>query len=355
MSTTKNERRGVDSSLLRVIVDQFVARPSHPAAAVDEFEKLALGLIDALDAESVASAAPALFAHPDVPQSVVAGLLEKGGSATQIAFEFAPSIHAAVMLATAEHGPPELAAAIARRADLERRLVSALASRVENDVLRSLAANRKAHLDHGARRRLVQAGRDDLRLARILLDRSDLKLDHEPLFLAATASERAHMVVEACREALASNAVDAPPPTRARLAEDIEDRALRGDRDGLTDLLADALDCRKNRIRAILADERGEALALALLVLRIPTEAAIRIFLCFGHPTISHDVGRIRSLAALMRSAPPRAAFRLVSAITGSMLYERKSARRSPPHEGNTTRAASRQPSDGRERARARP
>jgi uncharacterized protein (DUF2336 family) len=357
MSLGKGQRQTADAALFRAIVEQFVARRFHPASDIDQFEKLATGFIDLLDADGAATCALELCLHPETPASVIARLLDKGGKAARIAFEVAPTIHRELLKATAEHGPVELAAAIARRSALDRRIVPILASRGESEVLCALAANRRAHLDQSARRALTQAGRDDLRLARILLDRDDLALDVEPLFLAATKQERAKIIVEASARALTSNVPETVSRPPYRIAEEIEASAIARDMERLADVLAEALDCRKSRIRAILADPGGEASALALLVLCVSEDTAIRIFLATdrgGAP----DVERVRSLIALMRSTPPRAAQRLVTAITGSVRQERDAARRSassdapiaplarqqPLEAGRARRASSKQP-----------
>lgn len=347
MFLARSHRQRADAALFRTIVDQFVARPLHPSADIDQFEKLASGFIELLDSDCVADCALDLCRHPETPASVIARLLEKGGEATRIAFEFAPTIHAEVLRATAEHGPVELATAIARRATLERRVVSMLASRGESEVLCALAANRRAHLGQATRRALVQAGRDDLRLARILLDRDDLALDVEPLFLAAAKSERSQIVVEASAKALAASTPENASRPAMSTAAEIEACAIARDADALIGVLAEALDCRKARVRAILADAGGEALALALLALGASEDAAIRIFL--GADRTTQDVERVRSLVALMRSTPPRAAQRLVAAMTGSVRQD-KDARRAALAEGGSTQPLAKARSPGRKR-----
>lgn len=342
MSLGKSQRQRADAALFRAIVDQFVARPLHPSADIDQFEKLASGFIDVLDVDGAGACALDLCLHPETPPGVIARLLDKGGKAARIAFEFAPAIHAEVLRATAEQGPTELAAAIARRSALDRRIVSILASRGESEVLCALAANRRAHFDQAARRALVQAGRDDLTLARKLLDRDDLALDVEPLFLAAGAPERALIVVEASARVLTSSAPETVSRPSPSLVAEIEACAVARDRERLADVLADALDCRKSRVRAILADAGGEALALALLVLGVSEDAAIRIFLG-AEQNGAPDVERLRSLVALMRSTPPRAAQRLVAAMTGSIRQDRETARRASLADGGSPQTFGRQ------------
>lgn len=328
MTRENNENRGVDASLLRVIVDQFVARQIHTRSDLLQFERLAVDLMDGLGAEAVAPIAPTLCLHPETPRNVVEKLFAMGGPCTLAVLEFAPDIPPRELLAKCEHGAVEEAAAISRRPDLDRPAIAALASRKEAEILHALAANRNARLDPATLRNLTQTARDDLRLGRILLDRNEAGLDLEPLFLAATHMERAAIMLEATKSAFVDPApLSQPRESGAAFAKALEEAARRKDMDAAAQTLADALECRKNRARAILSDDSGEALALALVVLGVDEESAIRVFLR-ADPRIAHDVERVRSLVGLMRFIPPRAARRIISSIIGAQRGERESQRR---------------------------
>lgn len=336
-----DRRTSVDAKLLHVVVAQFVGREMHPPGDVEQFERLALGLIDALDAESVAMAAPALCRHPETPGAIIARLFDKGGACACAAFEFAPEVARPDLLARAEYGPFDQAEAIARRAGIDRELAGVLASRGESSVLRALAANPHAIFDHQARRALMLAGRDDPGLGRILLDRTDLDFDPEPLFLAAARDERMGIVLDACRAALAASAGEIAPRAEPAVVARLEAAAIARDLDAFAAVLADALDCRKGRARAMAADAGGEPLVLAFAALGVPAGAATRILLC-GAPQIAHDHMRLRALLALMSSTPPRAAAQIVAAVTGSQRVEREGARRTGGRE--EVHAAARRP-----------
>ena len=171
------------------------------------------------------------------------------------------------------------------------------------------------------------AARDDLTLARMLLDRDDLDLDPEPLFLAANRLERTAIVLNACRQILASGATEAPLRADGALVEKLEAAAQRHDRKAMAALLSEALECRKDRARALVVDHLGEALALALNAIGVPLESAEHIFLC-AEPGIAHDVEVVRALLGVMRSTPQRAAARIVGAMTGAARSERENSRR---------------------------
>ncbi|HEY8163873.1 MAG TPA: DUF2336 domain-containing protein [Methylocystis sp.] len=326
MQSDNSQRRTADASLLRAIVDQFVERPTHPIGDMKQFERLALGLIELLDANSVARIVRPLCFYPETPLPVFFGLLQKGGACAELALEFSPGLPRDDLLATARRGAPALARALAKRHDLDRDIVEALAQRGEVDVLRALAANWSAHLDAAARRALVLAARDDLTLARILLDRDDRAIEPEALFLAATRLERTGIILDACRRALATGLPENHRADASFISR-LERAAVRRDRDAMAALLADALECRKERARALLSDVHGEALALALAALGVDADAATRLFLC-ADPAISYDIERVRGLIALVRSTPQRAAMQIIASMTGAAKGEREGARR---------------------------
>jgi uncharacterized protein (DUF2336 family) len=321
------QRQIVDASLLRATVDQFVERSMHPAADIQQFEKLALGLIDIVDSETAARAALPLCFHRETPSSIFSRLFDKGGAAAALAFQFAPDLPRRDMITIAERGPAPFAAAIARRRDLDRETMLALASRSEGQVRRALAGNLSAHFDSASRRALVMAARDDRALARMLLDRDDLDLDPEPLFLAASRLERIAITLGACRQILASGANEAPLRADADFVAKMEEAAQRHDRGAIAALLSEALECRKDRARAIVIDHLGEAFALSLNAIGVPLESATRIL-----SSVFPDGGRnsdiVRALIGLIRSTPQRAAARIVGAMTGAARSEGESSRR---------------------------
>jgi hypothetical protein len=196
-------------------------------------------------------------------------------------------------------------------------------------VLYALVANRRIHFDAAALRALAQVARDDQALARLLLNREDIDVDPEPLFLAATRDERARIVLAACRSALVDRVNDASAAGDEKLAAQLDALAVGGERDAMIARVADALDARKSRVRKIFLDEGGEALALTYVALGVDIETATRLFLC-SDMAFAIDVGRIRALRALMFSTPRRAAVRIVAAINGSSRVDRESTRRVP-------------------------
>ncbi|HYA79572.1 MAG TPA: DUF2336 domain-containing protein, partial [Methylocystis sp.] len=303
MGARVEERQNAIGALLQTIVEQFAERSGHRPEDIRQFERLAGDLIDIAGSDSVVAVAKTLCLHLETPKSLIARLFHRGGACARIAFEFAPMAPAAELLVNAEHEAPELAAAIARRPDLSRETVAALSARSEPKVLRALAANRLLRLDPATLRALMQSARDDLVLARILLDRDDLDLDPEPLFLAATAGERSAILLASCRLAMLAPVGELGAEGRrflsagAGLATVLLDLAIRQSHDAMVTVVADALDARKSRVRRIFEDEGGEALSLTLVALGLDVDTATKIFLC-GERSYGRNVARLRELRA---------------------------------------------------------
>lgn len=288
----RSDDRRRDESLLKTIVAQFVAREAHPAADIRQFEELALGLIGRVEADVALGLTAPLCGHPDTPPGILSRRRELEG-------------------ATGKIGPE----AVASKPPLWRDAVASRLSAHDLSILRERAADLTVKFDPAACAALVRAARDDRALARILLDRDDLDIDPAPLFLAATRLERLAIVLEACRAAVAGGGGVAIPADPAFVAR-FESAAIDRDRAAMAALIADALECNPDRVRAILDDRSGEALALLLVTLGFDATTGARIFLCSDR-AISHNAQRIQKLMALMRATPQAAAAAVIAAITG--------------------------------------
>jgi len=336
------ERKAAKRRLLCDIVRHFVARTNHRSDEARQFERLVVDLFDVVDEEAVAEVAADLCRHPETPPGILQRLFEAGGAASRIALQHAVVLTPERLVAAAQSGAMQDAEAIARRPDLSREAVSALISRGEGAVFQALVANRHLRLDAATLRALTQLARDDEELARGLLDRDSPEVDREALFLSAGGDERAAIILNACRAAMLSGPFDAPVRDYS-LAGRIEAHALARNYDALIATIAAALDARKiSRVRRMVFDPRGEPLALLLVALSFNVERATRVLLTCGLP-FSFDVLHVRALRALVASTPPRAATRLVAAMTGTLRPEREPARWShAPEEAQQGRAARR-------------
>jgi uncharacterized protein (DUF2336 family) len=326
MTDGRKEKVAEKPKLLAAVVEHFVARADHRAEDLRQFARLAGDLLAFVDDEVAAAVAEPLCRHPETPRSLVLRLLERGGAPARIALRTAAATPQNLLHAFVERGSIEMAVAVAGRSDLSRDLVARLLARGDSRVLQALAANPELRLDPPTLKLLTEAARDDFVVARELLGRESPGGPRETLFLFATREERAAILLAACRAAMLAGGGEAPP-RRDDLAQELEALAIAEDREGLVAALAAAFETRKDRVRAILTDEGGEPLALALASLGLPLERASRILLAIRQP-YSFDVARIRALRDLIASTPHRAAASIVAAMTGAARQDRAASRR---------------------------
>jgi uncharacterized protein (DUF2336 family) len=303
--------------LLRVVTDQFVSKPRHPASDIRQYEELALQLIPEVDVASAAAIAKRLGGHPDAPGSVIEKLLDKAPEIAAALFAAGAAVNRTKLGERAEWGLLAEAIAIAGRKNLDAATAAALARRQETEVLCALAANKDAPLDAHTTSYLLQRGRTDRELGLVLLARTDLAIDKSPLFILANSEQRAEMLAAAGRS-------DHGERGKAK-------RTPQRDLDALADLAAAEkwglfaiefamrLGCDPRGVQAILRDKSGEPLAVALAAIGMPPADAARIFLS-SEPDISHSVDRIRMLTRITSDVPVNAARRLMSAMLGQSL-----------------------------------
>jgi len=327
MTDGRDEKEAEKRRVLAAVVEQFVARTGHRADELRQFARLACGLLALVDDEVAAGVAEPLCRHPETPRSLVLRLLERGGAPARIALRTAAVTPQNLLHAFVERGSIEMAVAVAGRADLSRDLVTRLLARGDPRILQALAANPELRLDPPTLKLLTEAARDDLIVARELIGRDPPGGVSEALFLFATREERAAILLSACRAAMLAGGGEAAP-RRDDLAQELEALAVAEDREWLVAALAAALEARKDRVRAVLLDENGEPLALALASLGLPIERATRILLALRRP-YSFDVARMRALRDLIAATPHRAAASIVAAMTGAR-QERVASRRAP-------------------------
>ncbi len=305
----RSDDRRRDESLLEAIVAQFVAREAHPAPDIRQFEELALGLVDRVEAAVALRLTAPLCGHSDTPPGILSRRRELEAGRGKDGLE-----------------------AVASEPRPWRDAVASRLSAQDLSILRERAADLTVKFDPAACAALVRAARDDRALARILLDRDDLDIDPAPLFLAATRLERLAIVLDACRAAIAGGC-GASIPADPDLVARFERAAIDRDRAAMAAIVANTLECNPDRARDILDDRSGEALALLLVTLGFDATTGARIFLCSDR-AISHNAHRVQKLMALMR-ATPQAAAAVIAAITGETRHGVATARRTSAREEN--------------------
>lgn len=303
--------------LLRVVTDQFVAKSHHPVSDIRQYEELALQLIPQADVASAVAVAKRLGSHPDAPASVIDKLIDTAPESAAAIFATDAPVDSIKLIERAEWGSLDEAIAIAGRDNLDADTAGALARRQESEVLCALAANKTAPLDAHSISFLLQRGRTDRELGRVLLSRTDLPIDKSALFLLANAEQRADMLAGADQSDTALG--DGGRGSAQRDLDALADLAA-AQKWGLFAIeLAMRLGCDPCGVQAIIRDKSVDPLAVALAALGMQPADAARIFLS-SEPDISHSVDRIRSLTRIASNLSVNAARRLLSAMLGHSL-----------------------------------
>ena len=313
-------------AILREVADVFALRPYHAPAGIAQFEEMASGLADHADPQACADAARALVDHPCAPTRLLEKLARLSPEAAIIVLGSSRAVSPARLAAAAAWGPPELAAAVATRGDLDRPLAAALAQRSEREIALALARNLAAPLDRADLRALIARAREDGELAEALLPRAEGE-DGAPLFLHAGGPLRMQILATALRRDL----IAGPRPTLRLMDEDAFDATLaaaaRQDRDQTAALLGEALEIGARAARRLLGDVAGEGVALALAALGLDDDRR-DLLLMFLAPGDGASVQPYERLSRIAGTTPPRAARRIVDAIAARVPLARAPDRR---------------------------
>lgn len=304
--------------LLRVTTDLFALHPRRTPEEIRLYEEMASKLIDDADETTLASVARKLSGCPDAPPAVLSRIRARGGEPAREILLRNSQIGWRELRQIAAAGPCDQTGAVAGRADLDRDIVRLLAARPEREIARALAANARAPLSSEDARLLAARGRDDAILARALLDRRELTLDHLPLYLFANPRERSKLLALTIEAQLAQAGRLASGATldEEKVAR-IEDVGARQKRASFALAMADLLHCDSLVARRLVEDESGDALALAFIAIGLPPESAARIFLV-AFPKVALSPEIFDRNMRLFESVPRRAAVRLVEAMVGS-------------------------------------
>ena len=171
---------------------------------------------------------------------------------------------------------------MARRADLNARLIGALVALNETDPLVALVSNPRARLEGPVlagllqRARTLADDRGDLRLAEALLERRPVRAESAALFLIADPLQRVEILLAAQRAQL-GRPPGLPPPVAPEIVDELEQASVARRPERFVVLLADALDCDPALAARIAGDASGEPLAIAMAALGAPSDVLVRV------------------------------------------------------------------------------
>lgn len=288
---------GIDvrPTLLRVIVDQFVAEPAHSAAEVTRFGELVVNLLPKASEADRALVAAKLARHRQTPALVARRLAADSGAVARPVLTHCRVLSDDDLFLAVRSGDPEKALAVAEREDIGLAALVALEDMDDPAVKAALAA---------------RIGRPAVPVREPLMAS---QTDLGRRFLAAPTAQRETMLAE-----LALSQPALPPGLGARGAapaqdrgRDIEIAALSRREGALAEAIGRALTIDHGTAARIAGDSGGEPLVIVARALDLGREATTRILL-FAHEAIGTSVERITALAALYDAVPRGVAVTLV-------------------------------------------
>ena len=271
------QRDGFDirPTLLRVLTDLYLQKPTHPPDDERYYTELALRLINSTDVPARAAVAERLAAYPAAPRAVILRLARDVIDVAGPILRHSPCLtQADLELITVECGPAH-AAIVAMR----------------------------------LRRREPQAANPPIEITKD--DRANSQAaELSELFFSAGGAERRHILMNLEYAAPASPGVT---PTQANeIVGRLETSALAHNVDAFTREVEFAFGFSSRLARRIVCDDLGEPIVVVAKALRAPRAVLERILL-FVNPRIGQSVQRVYELATRYDEISTEAALRLVA------------------------------------------
>jgi len=275
-------RDGVDirPTLLRVLTDLYVQKPTHASEEERHYTELALRLIDSVDLQTRATVAKKLGPYPGTPPSVARRL------ARDVIEVADPILRHTQVLSVAELD------AVARDFGINHAVV--ITARREPKQM--IASPQQTNARPAAQTPRV----------------SDPELGLAELFFSAASSERRMLL-------MSLGAVETEEPQNIQPVatnQALETAALARDRAGFTKLLENALSLTYEQAERIVTDPSGEPLLVAAKALAMPSIVLQRVLL-FIDPAIGESVQRVFDLASLYQRVSVDAAHKIIASLRG--------------------------------------
>lgn len=320
-------RDGVDirPTLLRVLTDLYIQKPSHSGEEERHYTELALRLIDSVDVATRVTIAKKLGAYAGTPPMVARRLARDVIAVAEPVLRHSRALSPEDLASIVRDlGPDHAAILDERRETIPPVGISALQSR------RPVAPAAQ-----------TSPAESDIRLAE--------------LFFSAEPSARRTLL-------MSLGSVEAEKPQSVQPVETnraLEAAALGRDRTHFTKLLEGALGISPEQAERIVGDPSGEPLLVAAKTLAMPSVALQRI-LMFIDPAIGESVQRVFDLAGLYERISADAAHTIVASLRGhEPVRPRRPAHRPMYYDDEAARSrrgsAVRRPAAAEPQAPARP
>jgi hypothetical protein len=268
---------GVDMrpTLLRVLTDLYLQRPSHPPQDERHYTELALRLIDAADVPARAALAARLAHYPAAPHAVVERLARDVIEVATPILRHSRCLSAAQLAAIAAQGGPAYAEIIAAREP------AAAPAEPPAPAVAAPAADAEA-------RELAE------------------------LFYAADPAERRLILINLEYACL----VPPQPPASLQRADAwrLESAALQHNLEAVVREFESALGISRTQARRIVSDDLGEPIVVAAKAMMLSADVLQRMLL-FVNPRVGQSVDRVYDLTALYGEITVAAAHHLVAIL----------------------------------------
>jgi uncharacterized protein (DUF2336 family) len=301
-------------TLLRVLTDLYLQKPTHPMDDERYYTELALRLINSTDVPARAAVAERLALYPASPRAVILRL------ARDVIDVAGPILRHAPGLSTADLELIMVECGSAHAAIIAMRLRRPQPQAVERPAT---AAAAPAAVAPAAVAPAVIAPAVIVRAQAAGTQASELR----ELFFSASRAERQHILLNL--EYASPASPRAMPERPAEIVSRLEVAALAHNIDGFAREVEIALGISARLARRIVGDELGEPIVVVAKALRAPRAVLERILL-FVNPRIGQSVQRVYELAARYDEISTQAALCLVAIWQTSDPREQDLARPQP-------------------------
>lgn len=311
-------------ALIRAQAELFAAASALDETTIRAFESMMVGLVARATPEETAAAAEIVAPLPQTPAGVLSALIEAGGEAARIVIVKAPFLPPGAA-AAAVLRDPGLVTAYASRRSLPAEAPVLLGLLGDDAVDAALAANPGLPLAGRPLLDLIDRAGANAALARALLKRDDLSIDHRAaLYVHADAAQR-----DAIRAELSERPDLDPRPSPVAISASLDrliELAAKGDVEGFERALWAALGS-QGPLSCNYASPGGrEAVALALVAMGAAAPDAIRIFLTLD-VAVASSTAEVFHLASIVRTTPRDVALRIMEAVTDRSLRDARRGR----------------------------
>jgi len=328
---------GVDvrPTLVRVLTDLYVQKPSHTREEEHRYTELVLLLIATVDVPTRAAVARKLASYAHAPRLVVRRLARDVFEVAEPVLKFSPCLTSDDLMAIICDFGSRYAEAIGARdqAQVQPREKAASPAMAEAERAAPVAAAADA-----AARVAVEQPPAGGGLAPRSGDSRRGAIG--TYFLAAGPTERRLLLANLQGAALTTSERGLPGAAEKAIGE-LEAAALERRPDDFVGGLERSLRVSGATAQAIAADEGGEPIVVAAKALGMPPDVFLRVLL-FLNPLIGHSVERVFDLVSLYDQLSPQAALRIVSSWQDAFAGERRAGRHQPLHWDDETRSARR-------------